>query len=144
LHSIANAFRFFGMFMAITGLIVLSGSAVWYGTALRTTGERIGTVRDQAGNEKVVVRFTDETGEQHDVEVGRAARNVSSEGSRKLELLYHQENPRRVVVNTFFDKWFVGGFLLVWGAFIWWILTAVAKRLSRNNNGAIPNDRFGR
>src|SRR5690606_24386870 len=85
LHSIANAFRFFGMFMAITGLIVLSGSAVWYGTALRTTGERIGTVRDRAGNEKVVVRFTDETGEQHDVEVGRAARNVSSEGSRKLE-----------------------------------------------------------
>ena len=116
--------------MAIIGLIVLGGFAIWYGTALQSTGEQIGTIRDRAGNEKVVVRFTDEAGNEHDVEVDRPAMNASSEGSRTLELLYHPENPKRVVVNAFFDKWFIGGFLVTWGTFLWWILTVVAKRLS--------------
>jgi hypothetical protein len=130
-YTIANAFRFIGMFMAIMGLIVLGGSAIWYGTALQTTGGQIGTVRDRAGNENAVVRFIDGVGDEHEVEVRRAAGTASSGTGRRLPLLYHQENPKRVVVDGFFEKWFLGGFLLAWGAFLWWILTLAARRLSQ-------------
>jgi hypothetical protein len=140
LCAIANAFRFVGMFMAIMGLIVLGGYAIWYGTALRTTAEIVGTVRDRAGNEEVVVRYTDKSGKEHDVEVSFRGRNASPGSNQRLGILYHQENPERVVVDGFFEKWFLGGFLVVWGSLLWWVLSIAAKWLSRTNNEANNSD----
>jgi hypothetical protein len=140
LYTIANAFRFVGMFMAIIGLIVLGGYAVWYGTALRTTAEVVGTVRDRAGNEEVVVRYTDKAGKEHDVEVSFSGRNASPGSNQRLGILYHQENPARVAVDGLFEKWFLGGFLVVWGSLVWWVLSIAAKWLSRTNNEANPKD----
>lgn len=130
LHQIFIAFRFIGLFLAIIGLFILVSSAYWCWTASRTDAVIVGPIHDRAGNEKLLIRYIDAAGKDHQVQASSPAPSHTTIHGQSIPILYHQNEPDRIVFNRFLDKWFTGGFAILWGIFMWYTLGIFAKRVS--------------
>lgn len=134
--QITFAFSWFGILLVIAGFTITGYSAYWNSTALRTHATIVDTRHDKVGNKRLVVRYADNSGTQHEATINASAPAPRTSTTDQLPILYHPREPKSVRIDRFMDKWFMGGFMTIWGAFLWWILRTISKRLSINTNEA--------